>query len=307
MIVKQNGFNILLKSFAYISLGIGVVLLLYYAILAFVEIDKFEFSKLNRYVCTSLKDNPGEFVGGTIGTFFTLTGTLFLFVTFREQRKQFDSTKSSEFYTRFETTYFNMLGMLEKVQASINKNISESSNYPNQYNLIDYYNTLKYIYVRDSSRKEEINGIEEALSHEPLQAAEVLKAKQVYGDYFESYVKEANCNVGYFYRYIYNIVNFVCSQTEFKNEYDKEKYLNILQAQLSDEELAFIFYDAISKYGENKDGRQKFHDMLDETHFLENIRPEVLLSRKHCFFYPQTSFKFMSMDERRMAKMLLCH
>lgn len=295
-----------LTIFAYISLGTGLFMLAYFVALCLVKTSDLSFCHANEFFFISLKENPGGFIGGTVGTLFTLTATFFLFITFKEQRKQFESTQSSEFYTRFETTYFNMLGMLEKVQASINKNISESEIYPNQNNLVDYYNTLKANHTIDALCEDSIKYIDEALSQEPLQSAEVLKSKQYYGEYFEKYVTHAGCNVGYFYRYIYNIVNFVYSQTAFKDEYDKEKYLNLLQAQLSDEELALLFYDAISKYGENKEGHQHFREMLDETHFLENINPQVLLDRKHCFFYPKTTFKFMSRDDMKKAKELVC-
>jgi len=295
----------LLTVFAYISLGAGLVMLAYFVVLGMVKTTDLTLCHVNEFLFTSLKESPGEFIGGTVGTFFTLTATFFLFITFKEQRKQFESTQNSEFYTRFETTYFNMLGMLEKVQTSINKNISESEKYSNQHNLVDYYNTLKASHTVDALREDSIKYIAEALSQESLQSAEVLKAKQYYGEYFEKYVINAGCNVGYFYRYIYNIVNFVCGQTAFRDEHDKEKYLNLLQAQLSDEELALLFYDAISKYGENKEGHQHFRDMLDETHFLENIKPQVLLDRKHCYFYPKTAFKFMSRDELKKSKELV--
>lgn len=301
---KAENFRCL-TVFAYVSLGAGLVILAYLVVLCLIKASDLSFSHASEFFYISLKQNPGEFIGGIVGTLFTLTATFFLFITFREQRKQFESTQSSEFYTRFETTYFNMLGMLEKVQTSINKNISESEIYPNQHNLVDYYNTLKANHFIDSVREESIKSIDDALSQDTLQSAEVLRAKQYYGDYFEKYVTDAGCNVGYFYRYIYNIVNFVYSQTAFKEEHDKEKYLNLLQAQLSDEELALLFYDAISRYGENKEGKQYFREILDDTHFLENIKPQVLLSRRHCFFYPKTIFKFMSRDDIRKAKELI--
>ena len=302
---RQTGkFNIL-QWCAYISLGIGLAMLIVYAVLCITIPETISWEKLFSFLFSSLKENPGEFVGGTVGTLFTLTATIFLFITFKEQRLQFESTQNSEFYTRFETTYFNMLGMLEKVQDSVNANIEESKEANGLHNLTEYYKRFKANYTIDLVKEVSMNGIAESLGDEELIPAEVLKAKQYYGNYFEKYVITAGCNVGYFYRYIYNVVNFVYTQKDFRNPNDKEKYLNLLQAQLSDEELALIFYDAISKYGENKDGRQYFRDMLDETHILENIKSEVLLDRKHCYFYPKTIFKFMSRDEINKAKCLI--
>ncbi len=302
--MPSNKLNIL-KWCAYISLILGIVMLAFMAYLAFKMPESISWDKICSVLYTSLKENPGEFIGGTIGTLFTLTATIFLFITFKEQRQQFESTQSSEFYTRFETTYFNMLGMLEKVQESVNSNIEENEGVGDMNTLSDYYNRFKANHVIESIREEEMKNIAESLNQDVLIAADILKAKQFYGDYFEKYVKCTSCNIGYFYRYIYNIVSFVYHQTKFKDTDDKEHYLNLLQAQLSDEELALIFYDAISSFGESKTGEQIFQRMLDETHFLENIKGDVLLDKNHCFFYPQTTFKFMSKDDKAKAASLI--
>lgn len=58
-----------------------------------------------------------------------------------------------------------------------------------------------------------------------------------------------------------------------------------------------FFYDAISKYGKNKDGDYVFQKMLDENQFLENIDQSFLLNRNHYKFYPNTSFKFLNRTE----------
>lgn len=304
MATQTEKFSLLLWC-AYISLGIGLVMLMVMIALCITKPEIFSLDKLLSFLFKSMKENPGEFIGGTIGTLFTLTATIFLFITFKEQRLQFESTQNAEFYTRFETTYFNMLGMLEKVQDSVNANIEKSGDVEGLHNLTEYYKRFKANYMIDSLREESMNSISESLSGDELVSADVLKAKQYFGDYFVGYVKNTKCNIGFFYRYIYNIVNFVYGQKNFKEKDDKERYLNLLQAQLSDEELALIFYDAISMYGENKEGDHVFRQMLDETNFLENIKPEVLLDRNHCFFYPKTIFKYMSWDDKKKSLSLV--
>lgn len=71
----------------------------------------------------------------------------------------------------------------------------------------------------------------------------------------------------------------------------------MLQSQLSDEELALLFYDAISPYGKNKNGEYVFFDMLEASEMLENISERVLINRSHTKFYPLTKFKFLSRKE----------
>ena len=111
---------------------------------------------------------------------------------------------------------------------------------------------------------------------------------------YERFIDETRCNIGYLYRYIFNTTKFVLDDKHNKeNKEDLERYLNLLQAQLSNEELCFIFYNAISKYGKDKHGILKFKEMLDNTQFLENIDSTFLLNRNHYRFYPHTSFKFL--------------
>lgn len=260
--------------------------------------------RINETLVSALRNNPGEFIGGTIGVLFTFTATIFLFITFKEQRDQFTITRQAEFYTLFETTYFNMLNMLAKVEDSVDDNIKQSSSKAST--LIEYYRNFKKKYGEDSTSIQEIVSIESDLKEKELQIAVVQKASQYYGNYFKNYVVENDSNIGYFYRYIYNVVRFVYDQNQFSDiDRDRRKYLNLLQAQLSDEEMALIFYDAISDYGENKDGKKMFHDILDEVNFLENVKPDTLLSKNHCFFYPQTGFAFLTQTDKDKIKTLL--
>ena len=85
----------------------------------------------NSYFVEQLKNNLGSFISGTIGILFTITATIFLFITFREQRKQFELSKLSQEQSRFETTYFNLLLMLDDVRDNVNKNIAQHFNTSN--------------------------------------------------------------------------------------------------------------------------------------------------------------------------------
>lgn len=101
---------------AIIFLVAGILLCVYFL---YMGISQKVFS--NSYVVEQLKNNLGSFISGTIGILFTITATIFLFITFREQRKQFELSKQSQEQSRFETTYFNLLLMLDDVRDNVNK------------------------------------------------------------------------------------------------------------------------------------------------------------------------------------------
>ena len=84
MASRNNTFKPLTLC-AYISLVIGVLLLLYFCIICVLKTSEHSLCHANDWFFRCLRDNPGEFLGGTVGTLFTLTATIFLFITTTEK------------------------------------------------------------------------------------------------------------------------------------------------------------------------------------------------------------------------------
>lgn len=103
----------LLTKIALASIIIGVVLWGFYSYIVFKQwqLHGYSWAFVSDNAYEQLSDNIGDFLWGTIGIIFTFTATLFLFITFREQREQLRVTKEQSDKARFETTYFNILGM----------------------------------------------------------------------------------------------------------------------------------------------------------------------------------------------------
>ena len=283
---------------AIVVLVVGIALIIYYLCLGF---SKGIFG--NDYALEQLKNDLGSFISGTVGILFTITATIFLFITFKEQRKQFDLSKIAQEQSRFETTYFNLLSMLDDVRGNVNKNIVQYFANPNISTLRDYYGLMKEYYEIYPINKNKVNftAIMDELLVNSL-PTEKERAEGCISDFFDSFISERDFNVGYFFRYIYNTINFVVMErgnvlNENGNN-DVQRYLNILQAQLSNEELSLIFYDALSSWGRDKHGAKKFHSLLDTYQFLENIDERFLLNKNHHVFYPKTLFKFLNRDEK---------
>jgi hypothetical protein len=113
---------------------------------------------------------------------------------------------------------------------------------------------------------------------------------------YEAFYANHAVSLGHYFRYLYNIIKFILeSKLEKKNEM---RYLNLLQAELSNDEMQLIFYNAVSRHGKKKDGSFGFHKWLDEYSILENIDQSNVISRWHHWFYPKTIFKFLNDQER---------
>lgn len=274
---------------------LGCLLLVYLFVLIQKESHILWFGSLDVFFYTQMKDNFGSFISGTVGILFTLTATFFLFVSMAEQRQQMFEARLDNERSRYESTYFNMLAMLDNVINSVDANLKELTH--NQIDSINvYYRNIKYIYETEKAANSEICDIIQELSNDIPCNFRVQKLKESTAVIFEQAVENLGCNVGYFYRYIYNAIMYV-EGINVIDEAKKKQYLNILKAQLSDEALALILYDAISKYSQNFEGFNKFHGILDRLNFFENIQESVLLERCHYRFYPRTSFRFLNKDE----------
>ena len=272
---------------SYVLLSICVVLIVIYGVVLYSGKD---CECIFSFLLAPLKENFGDIMAGTVGILLSFASTLFLFITFKEQRKQFELSEKSHKIASFEDTFFNIMSLLSDVRRTTieslkNHNINSIEEY--YYKFVSYF-----IGVKNSSIVEEY--FKELASDNTIDSV-VDAAKHEVGLCYKGYVDETEGNIGYFFRYIFNTIRFVKDQDG--SIITKQRYINLLQSQLSDEELALLFYDAISPYGKNKNGEYVFFDMLEASEMLENISERVLINRSHTKFYPLTKFKFLSRKE----------
>lgn len=272
---------------SYILLLICVVLIVIYGVVLYYGED---CECIFSFLLAPLKANFGDIMAGTVGILLSFASTLFLFITFKEQRKQFELSETSHKIASFEDTFFNIMSLLSDVRRTTIESLKN-----HDINSIEgyYYKYVSYfIAVKKSSIVEEY--FKELASDNTIDSV-VDAAKHEVGLCYKEFVDKAEGNIGYFFRYIFNTIRFVKEQDG--SIITKQRYINLLQSQLSDEELALLFYDAISPYGKNKNGESVFFDMLEASEMLENISERVLINRSHTKFYPLTKFKFLSRKE----------
>lgn len=284
-----------LKYISYVMLVVAVITMVVFITLALSESNTCTIIKNN------LTKNVGDFLWGTVGIFLTFISTSFMFMTFNFQQKQFKETKEDAFRTRFEGTFFNMISMLYSVRAEADKQIELSTRGEIQ-NLKFYYISFKKNYENHIEADKDFSDAMNVLEKENILATEYQTSLYELGGFYDQYVLEQKCNAGFYFRFIHNLITFVIGQWK-GNANDIHMYLNFIQAQMSDEELALVFYDSISNKGLDKKRQYTFKNNLDEYSFLENISESTLLSRCHYKIFPKTTFGFLNDDER---KKILC-
>lgn len=256
--------------------------------------------ELKQKLFEQLSSNIGDFMTGTVGVFLTLVSTLFLFVTFALQRQQFVESQKDAYRTRFEGTFFNILSMLYNVRAEVNKQINVSSR-GHCPDMGSFYYGLKNYYVQTLKRDKNFAQSMNFFRQDSIIGTQYKTAVLNLGQLYDNYVRKRGCNAGFYFRFIHNLVSFVIGHWKDSPQ-DIHKYLNFIQAQLSDEELSLIFYDSISDLGLDKEHKYTFKENLDKNSFLENISSEVLLAREHYKVFPRTRFRFLNADELKKVK-----
>ena len=128
-----------LKYLAYFLLITAMIIIVAYVTLSLSD------SAVCGSIKTNLSTNIGDFLWGTIGILLTFISTLFMFLTFNFQQRQFKETKDDAFRTRFEGTFFNMISMLYNVRTEADRQIAYSTK-DEKANLKSFYISLKKKY-----------------------------------------------------------------------------------------------------------------------------------------------------------------
>jgi Putative phage abortive infection protein len=170
--------------------------------------------------------------------------------------KQIESIRKQN----FENTFFQMLTIHNNIVNSIDL---VSTGKPNQYGrdcFSTFYTRLTKL-LRDEQTKKTIG------------AANMLPRA------YQNFWKDHQPELGHYYRYLYRFVLFIKEKDD-----DADFYMNLLRAQLSDQELLLLFYNALSPSG------APFKLLIEEWALLDNMPRIKLLEQAHYNFFEFTAY-----------------
>jgi len=241
---------------------------------------------------------------------WNIAGVFLLYLTLNVQQKQFEKTDSYIRQQQFETTFFNMLNVLTNIKKSIYYEYTSLAQnslneihikkdqeffyfalndlkrlFNNYYNTLDSENQIKIIMEKVKSNTP-VNQLERDIIKDDL--------NEIYLNFYEKY----HSNLGHYFRYVFNLMKFAIERR--KSDKDEKDYIDLIQAQLTNDELSLIFYNAYSDNGLNRKKDYKFHEWLDKYNFFENLDDRSLLLREHHMLYDRTRFKFLNSDELKL-------
>lgn len=277
-------------NFALVLGGIGFLLMgfvLYYV-----------FSKTTIFSICPLKVNMNEaselggLVGGLIGIFWSSAGAILIFATFQEQKKLAEKQQ-------FENSFFQMLSTLQdmlnttsgtvKIYSSKNKggrSVTSINGREFFYTFLESFKSVKYSSAFKSQwRQRGLGNMIERFENKRVYTRRFVEESYIYA--YRNNQKE----LGHFFRLVFNIIKFTIE--ERKKYKDEKRYINLIQAQLSNDLLALLFYNSLTSYSYNGRGEPQFFNWLDRYESFENIDCDSLLCYFDYRFYPNTRFKYI--------------
>lgn len=220
----------------------------------------------------------GDYIGGIIGTILSFFSIILIYATYKNQ-------VSSSILQQFETTFFNLLNNQREILKSLSGMV-HNGRPDDSYDTFcsdDYISAIADVLDNQFDKKIEPGDsiFGDSPKHPILNTKE--ENEKIINEVYSSIYKGKESELGHYFRHLYHIIKYV-HESNIRNN---KKYVDIIQAQMSDDELYVTFYNCISKYG-----KEKFLPIIETYSFLENVRQRGSKFEKHCKqFYPNTKFK----------------
>jgi len=241
----------------------------------------------------------GGFLAGIVGVFFTGTGTFLVFLTFEQQRNQFN-------ISQFEASFFNLLSHLHIIIAQTSGPVHWANIQDGKVDGRRYF----YFQIRELKDliKEKVNTLVNEKEHKvehfrysslaeffltdneniPLTVPFDKKLFQEFiQNIYEEFYKTRYSFLGHYFRFVYHVIKYV----HFSNVSPDKKhhYVDLIQSQMTNDELGLLFFNGLSKIG-----NPKFFPLLEEYNFLSNLDIRSLPYTNFMIqLYPQTKFKYL--------------
>lgn len=218
----------------------------------------------------------GDFFGGFLNPILTALTLCGLFYTLHLQRVEQHETRNQFLDTSAALTAQNAAIEAQNYQAGF-------------YHLLgthnDIVNSLKTV---DSNADNQIVNGRDAFAVMYSRLTRIYRAKRqrfpeaddrrVLMYAWDEVFREEQSQLAHYFRYLYNTIRLVAKGI------DGDKYIQILRAQLSNQELLMIYYNcAIGKYG------APFAVLASQHQLFDNIPPR-LIDPKHGKLLPDTAF-----------------
>jgi hypothetical protein len=179
------------------------------------------------------------------------------------QRKQLALQVENLHKQNFESTFFQMLNLLNQIVESIDLRNRQTGAVTTGRDCFEsFFGRFKGHYARVRRECEE-------------------SEEQVVSKAYRDFYGEVSGEIGHYFRYLYHIVRFV-DESDIEN---KELYAKLVRAQLSTYELVLLFYNCLSPEGRG------LKSNVEKYSLLKHFPKDKILDPEHLDLYKPTAFQ----------------
>lgn len=193
--------------------------------------------------------HAGDFIGGIVGTIFTLVGIVLLYETLSLQRNEFEDSRKVFEKQQFENKFFSLLNLYKEIISTFHYDLPTSSQ---KY-------VGKEFFAKHKSDFE--NGYLPTNSY--FKNRKIATSK-----YVEFYLSNKE-ELGQYFRTLYRLFKLIKDSKNTENE--KIEYIKIVRGQLSESELFFINYNASTDIGKNFRPLVIYYNIIKHLPLLEKV------------------------------------
>ncbi|WP_462156984.1 putative phage abortive infection protein [Pseudoalteromonas sp. GB56] len=206
----------------------------------------------------------GDFVGGVLGSVWSLCGVLLFYNALKEQRadfqtnrtaldKQVDALKTQSEEFKLQRQEFSL--QREELKQSRNVFKEQSKTLMQQrldsiyFSLLDLYNTVVSELNNNCSSGNYFKELRSELYAQTLGNAHPINDYKTSNDIYLGVFYSKKEELTHYFRLVYRIIKTI-DDSEIDDE-EKFIYIKILRSQLSENELLALYYNSHSYYSEN--------------------------------------------------------
>lgn len=191
----------------------------------------------------------GEFIGGVVGTIFTLVGIVLLYETLSLQRNEFEDSRKVFEKQQFENKFFSLLKLYQEIITTFHYDLPASSQ----------KFVGKEFFIQH--RNDFIAGFSETNSY-------FKNRKSATANYIAFYLNNKEV-LGQYFRTVYRLLKLI--QDSKNSAKEKVEYVKIIRGQLSESELFFLHYNAYTEIGKKSREFLLSYNLLKHLPLLEKV------------------------------------
>lgn len=265
--------DIFLQSIIVVTLLSGIVITIFF----FAVISRyFNIGAEGEELAMAETGQIGDFIGGIVGTIWTLTSIVLLYITFNNTKKQTQIALRSAAIQQLENTVFNQISVYNDIVKEIEVDWPFDEDFPNPIKGRTFFSKVAIkiheihelkTSILDKLRRNDPDSDLYDLYGE-IMGGPIDKKDKIFL-FFYSYYRSS---FSHYFRFLYNAFKYIIEYDGFNGQLTsseirilKLRNLNFLKAQLSTYELILLCYNGEQQFG------RKFGAMLLDWQLLDNI------------------------------------